>query len=73
MTHLVKKILFVLLLAASAFGCADPYYYHRYRGDYYPGYSSGGYGRGIYAPYSTPYPYYGPGRPWGGYHHHHDD
>ena len=60
MTHIIKKTLFVLLLALSAFGCADPYYYH-------------GYGRGGYAPYTTPYDSGPLWHSWGGgYHHHHD-
>lgn len=71
MTHTIKKTLFILALAVSAFGCG-PYYGHHYGygGNYDPGYS-GGYGRGSYAPYSTPY--YGPsGRNWGESRHHPD-
>ena len=77
MTHPMKKLLFVLFLTASAFGCADPYSHHRYRNNYYPGSYSGGYGygyeRGSYTPYATPSPYYRQGRPWGGEQHHHHD
>ena len=71
MTLIMKKTLFVLLLAVSALGC-DPYYrhHHRYRSDYDSGYY-GSYGRGGYRSYSAPY--YGPnGRNEGEHHHHHD-
>ena len=60
MSHFLQKTFLVLLLALSAAGCADPYYWHHhdYAGQYDHGYGrDGGYG------YT---------RPWYGSHHHHD-
>jgi hypothetical protein len=71
MTHIVKKTLFLLLLAVSAAGCADPYYRPHAWGNYNPGYY-GSYSRGGYAPYSAPYEGRS-WRDWGEHHHHHDD